>query len=310
MDLDSLASKIQENHNRLEAIEEQLKRRPGDELLLKLREDLKQILSLTYELFKAKQNKSSTPSSSSVKSWNPNVSDKCWAKWPEDGQWYVSKVLESLASDRFRVVYLEYGNESEVGLEEMKPLSPLNTDLIEVGKRCRAVLPTDGLLHRGVLLRKPVAAIKTYRIQFEDVQNGVEEEIHLEDILFLDELGDGAQNTQKEKDMPSNLKIRETDTEKQKQVKKRKLKALEREKEIRQVEIERSVKQASWLAFKNGQGARKKTGFLSTTKKESIFKSPDSVDGKVGVIGSGKAMTKYHVKNKFGKPSSSIDPGN
>lgn len=33
------------------------------------------------------------------------------------------------------------------------------------------------------------------------------------------------------------------------------------------------------------------TGFLSTTKKGSIFSVPDGPGGKVGVVGSGKGMT-------------------
>ena len=33
--------------------------------------------------------------------------------------------------------------------------------------------------------------------------------------------------------------------------------------------------------------------------RESIFKSPDTVDGKVGVTGSGKGMTNYKEMGKY-----------
>jgi len=39
-----------------------------------------------------------------------------------------------------------------------------------------------------------------------------------------------------------------------------------------------------------------KTGVI---KNESMFKTPDGVDGKVGVIGSGKGMTNFNMKTKL-----------
>lgn len=34
------------------------------------------------------------------------------------------------------------------------------------------------------------------------------------------------------------------------------------------------------------------------TKKESMFKSPESLQGKVGVVGSGKGMTEFTKKSR------------
>jgi len=52
------------------------------------------------------------------------------------------------------------------------------------------------------------------------------------------------------------------------------------------------MKQNEWLKF---QTKGKKGHGHSLVKKQgvSIFKSPDTVDGKVGVVGSGQAMTTY-----------------
>ncbi len=44
------------------------------------------------------------------------------------------------------------------------------------------------------------------------------------------------------------------------------------------------------------------TGFMSTTKKGSIFSVPDGPGGKVGVVGSGKPMTQEPIRprHEFG----------
>ena len=52
-----------------------------------------------------------------------------------------------------------------------------------------------------------------------------------------------------------------------------------------------STKQANdWKSFMGGKGSKKKAGFM-TKQKESMFAVPDSVTGKVGVVGSGQGMT-------------------
>ena len=38
------------------------------------------------------------------------------------------------------------------------------------------------------------------------------------------------------------------------------------------------------------------SGFMSTTKKSSIFSVPDGPGGKVGVVGSGKPMTQEPIR--------------
>ena len=39
-------------------------------------------------------------------------------------------------------------------------------------------------------------------------------------------------------------------------------------------------------------------GFFSGRKRESIFKSPDDPNGKVGVTGSGKGLTEFQKREK------------
>lgn len=54
----------------------------------------------------------------------------------------------------------------------------------------------------------------------------------------------------------------------------------------------------SWQNFLKGKGSKKKSGFLTSAKRESIFKVPEGVKSKVGVVGSGKGMTDYQRQGK------------
>ncbi|KAJ2745144.1 hypothetical protein GGI20_002406 [Coemansia sp. BCRC 34301] len=55
--------------------------------------------------------------------------------------------------------------------------------------------------------------------------------------------------------------------------------------------------QQAWLKFAKGGGAKKLKA--KAINDQSIFKSPDTVNGKVGVTNSGKGMAKAQPKTKF-----------
>ena len=69
--------------------------------------------------------------------------------------------------------------------------------------------------------------------------------------------------------------------------KKKKLKSLQKKEKLKQKEAESQQSASSWQQF------AKKRGVAS---RESIFKSPDTVTGKVGVTGSGAEMTEFKVR--------------
>jgi survival-of-motor-neuron-related-splicing factor 30 len=93
--------------------------------------------------------------------------------------------------------------------------------------------------------------------------------------------------------IPDHLRMKRSDTDKVKLQKKKKLKALKYQYKVKQQEIESKVRQNTWLDF-TSKGSNQKAGHFATkTNQESIFKSPDTIMGKVGVVGSGKQMTTY-----------------
>ena len=94
--------------------------------------------------------------------------------------------------------------------------------------------------------------------------------------------------------IPPNLLILATDTEEEKKRKKKKVKYLKNKFAQKNDELESKAVQSSWQAFINKGVKKHKTGF----KKNSMFKAPDTVDGKVGVTNSGSTMTEYGSRKR------------
>jgi survival of motor neuron-related-splicing factor 30 len=92
--------------------------------------------------------------------------------------------------------------------------------------------------------------------------------------------------------IPDHLRLKRSDTEKAKLQKRKKVKGLKLQYKVKQQEIESKARQSTWTDFTNKANSQKQGHFAFKTG-ESIFKSPDTITGKVGVIGSGKQMTQY-----------------
>lgn len=82
--------------------------------------------------------------------------------------------------------------------------------------------------------------------------------------------------------IPERLKVLPTDSEKVRTRKLRKIHAIETHNERLRVEQAHAQRQSSWQMFQSRGRSR-----------TSIFRSPDGVDGRVGVTGSGRSMTTY-----------------
>ncbi|PRP79238.1 survival of motor neuron-related-splicing factor 30-like [Planoprotostelium fungivorum] len=97
---------------------------------------------------------------------------------------------------------------------------------------------------------------------------------------------------QKEFVIPKKLRLHPTDSEEERERKRKRIKSMKSQFRKKQTEGDRKERTTAWQDF-NSKG--KKTGLEK--KKESIFKSPDSVNGRVGVTGSGKGVTPQNMFN-------------
>ncbi|XP_038876515.1 survival of motor neuron-related-splicing factor 30 [Benincasa hispida] len=100
------------------------------------------------------------------------------------------------------------------------------------------------------------------------------------------------------RNLPSKLRIEPDDPEDVKATKRKKIHAFKSKMRIEQLEVTQNKRQNAWQQFQSAKGKSKKIGFFSGRKRESIFKSPDDPNGKVGVTGSGKGLTEFQKREK------------
>ncbi|KAB5574502.1 hypothetical protein DKX38_001696 [Salix brachista] len=98
--------------------------------------------------------------------------------------------------------------------------------------------------------------------------------------------------------LPAKLRIEPDDSEDVKATKRKKIHAFKSKMRFEQLEVTQNKRQNAWQQFQTTKGKTKKVGFFSGRKRESIFKSPDDPNGKVGVTGSGKGLTEFQKREK------------
>jgi survival-of-motor-neuron-related-splicing factor 30 len=191
-----------------------------------------------------------------------------------------------------------------------------------VGSRVQALYHTDGLWYDAVI--DAITDDGTYKITFLGYGNKQDTKLaemrepvaappkpegekkkrpKMDDVFETNEAGEFV--------VPKNLQILPNDSEEVKAKKKRKIKSLKDKFRMKRAEKARSDKQNSWKKFADKKATKRKVGFMTGMRKESIFKTSDSFTGKVGVTGSGKEMTKQmedirvKYKKKMAVPSPS-----
>jgi len=105
--------------------------------------------------------------------------------------------------------------------------------------------------------------------------------------------------------IPESLKYKSSDSEAQKLKKRKQIKRLKTTHRTKKREEEGNQRQKNWLSFVKGHRKKQKV-----KPKDSIFASPDEVDGRVGVVNSGKPLTKYQepAKHLFSKTNNTSVP--
>eukprot|EP00611_Tribonema_gayanum_P013393 TRINITY_DN242_c0_g1_i1.p2 TRINITY_DN242_c0_g1~~TRINITY_DN242_c0_g1_i1.p2 ORF type:complete len:336 (-),score=85.48 TRINITY_DN242_c0_g1_i1:35-1042(-) len=226
--------------------------------------------------------------------------------------WYPA-VIKQVSSDlqTFTLEYIGFGGEDSKTLAMLRqirhPPLPVNAADVKRGFKCRGLYLGDMQWYDCVIESKTEHG---YKVLF--TQYGNREELPLEYLqqkpadAAADPSG-GAKPRVLPKSaiaedgtfkIPDNLRLQSTDTDADKVRKRNKVKALKMLYKQQLVEQETDKKQSSWKAFATSKGTKRVAGSMKGVRKESIFKSPDSLDGKVGVVGSGQGMTDFDNKKR------------
>uniref|UniRef100_A0AAV1TQ53 Tudor domain-containing protein n=1 Tax=Peronospora matthiolae TaxID=2874970 RepID=A0AAV1TQ53_9STRA len=194
---------------------------------------------------------------------------KCRAKYYADAVVYSCSVTK-VTPLGFQVLFDGYGNSEEVPYEYLRPAaeSPQTVTDTGVALTCTSD-PRDGAA-AAALVPKVAPAV-----------------IH------------------KPIKVPENLQILPSDTEAEKERKRKRLRAIKSLNRHKNIDNERNIKQHDWKAFQHKakkKGIKKGVSGVLSKRGSSMFASPQTVEGRVGVMGSGQGMTNFpDARNKKSK---------
>ncbi|RLN94785.1 hypothetical protein BBJ28_00006610 [Nothophytophthora sp. Chile5] len=195
----------------------------------------------------------------------------CQAKYYADSQMYPCTVTK-VTSWGFQVLFGGYGNSEEVPYEYLRPSPPSST----ASGTVQTQVVAEGLPPRTSSVAKTADALAPAAIA-------------------------------KPIKIPENLQILPTDSEAEKERKRKRVRAIKSLNRHKNIDNERNVKQHDWKAFQHKAKKKKLTKGVSgvlSKRGSSMFASPDTVQGRVGVVGSGQGMTAFQdARNKKPKLS-------
>lgn len=148
-----MADELQNYNLQLQQVETALLTDPENIELLKLKNDLDEIISLTRDLINAQEQghkkssyvvfstaatddqKAANQSIQPTKIWN--VGDKCSAKWNKDGVYYAATIENITESDEVMVIFDVYQNRSSSTLKELRSANSTENEMFPSNKRKR-----------------------------------------------------------------------------------------------------------------------------------------------------------------------------
>jgi len=217
----------------------------------------------------------------------------CAALFEEDKKWYAARILTVDETNQTAEIFWIGAKEKTILPAKFIKIQKIpEPSELSSGTYCEAIYTEDGRWYPCIIER---LVEDGYQIKFK--KYGTQIAVPIE---YIRTTKDGKAIKRPFEEMttfktPDHLKIKPTDTPEQKKQKKKKIKAIKQHLKIKAADKEANERKEGWKMF-NMNATERGKGYFSVKKGESIFKSPDTVTGKVGVMGSGKGMTKVTVK--------------
>ena len=308
-------------------VRELLLKDPTNAELVALERDLKQVLDLENDLALERargvtRDGSGAQMTASALAAEWRVGTSCEAFF--QARWFAASVVASGADGGARVRFFGYGNVVDFppGSQQIRALSgghapALAKGSLGPGAACQAVYSIDRAWYDAAIV-----APTEYGFRVKFTQYGNEEEVPVEYVRLpgsgvaaaasattSDASGAGATAatsgdavreldtaqlfSKQMHDIPDSLKFCNTDSEKEKARKKKRIKAIKSRNRNKVKDLVIQKKQSSWKSFQKKTKGKKGVGAAS------IFVSPDGVGGKVGVVGSGQGMSSIVERKKY-----------
>lgn len=319
---EELLTKLDSYREQLAQVEEALEQQPDEPSLVKLKNDLTEVIVLTEDLVKyqaaapndevpghasAQGHSSALPASGKPHHKSVHtalVGRTCEAFYEQ--KWYNAEIRsvrrDERGVERCTIDFIGFQNTREFKVTDVKMLRPPHPAQCQPGTKCQGIFAEDGLWYDCVITEQTE---KGYKITFTEY--GEKKEVKFDQIrLTASGRVTDKKRTIKEivtpagYKVPESLVIQKTDSDEVAETKRRKIQAIKKQQRTDKLEEGASKQQTGWQKFfYNKASTRSKCGFLSGKPKESIFKVPENLEGKVGVMNSGKEMTKFTEARKF-----------
>jgi len=336
--LDELRAKLTKSKNQLKQVTKMLAQKPNNETVKNLKTDLERVIELTENLLKMKEQKYAEASKrkgramtiigpdgkEQPREWGMpkdewKIGERCQAKFT-DKHWYVGAITDIVAHPAggvgkgYQILFLEYGDEHVATVENMRTYVPPLKEQVQVGDRVRACWGDDGMFYKAII--QNITEDGKYDVEFTKYKNKAT--VPLEDIQLVKEKKAPIMKTVDKKGwthvaeevyIPESLKPKPEDSKEildKKRLKKRKLK-----KQHRRMlkEAAQDNRQNAWKRFRRKGERSKKKGLKANLfrKAKSIFAAPESLEGRVGVFGSGTGMTEFGERTHFHNLKRGVD---
>jgi survival-of-motor-neuron-related-splicing factor 30 len=247
--------------------------------LKKLLNDIEKAISIQQELLTVSSN-NIEKFFTSVKLKTEDIGKKCNLYYEKDSKWYPGEINSvNLNEQTAEVTFFGFHEKHLLPASYISILKPLKRNQISEGLDVEVLLD-DGKWHFAA-----VEDVHEDNVLVKIARWGQKQMVSLDALRLVQE--ENKPLLEKEVFViPDKLKILPNDPENVRIKKKKKIKALRTAWKNSQTEKETKFYTSSWKNFQ-------KTG---NVKKNSMFRCPEVFDGKIGVVGSGKGMTKDHDK--------------
>lgn len=248
----------------------------------------------------------------------------------QQGLWYPAYIHSVTSTGSYNLKFLGFGTNAELKEDALRPIEvdveqaaklPPKEAIAE-GFRCQAKYYVDSVIYPGSVT---MVTELGFQVLFDGYGNS--EEVPYEYLQpaatpLEAEVGTAAAQTSttnagdgataivgtatepkvapavihKPIKIPENLQILPSDTEAEKERKRKRLRAIKSLNRHKNIDNERNIKQHDWKAFQykaKKKGLKKGVSGVLSKRGSSMFASPDTVQGRVGVVGSGQGMTGF-----------------
>uniref|UniRef100_M4B2S0 Tudor domain-containing protein n=1 Tax=Hyaloperonospora arabidopsidis (strain Emoy2) TaxID=559515 RepID=M4B2S0_HYAAE len=312
--LEKLEARLVTFTEQLQNIQELLQSDETNEEFLSIAKDLVEVIELTKETVRIE--------------FEPDTA----AEALQQGVWYPAHVDSVTSDGRYNVTFLGFGTSAALQRNELRaiyvdaeeaaqlPAKELITD----GFKCRAKYYADAVVYSCSVTKVTPLGFQVLfdgygnseEVPYEYLRPAAESPQTVADtgaaLTCTSDPGDGPAAAlvpkvapaviHKPIKVPENLQILPSDTEAEKERKRKRLRAIKSLNRHKNIDNERNIKQHDWKAFQHKakkKGIKKGVSGVLSKRGSSMFASPQTVEGRVGVMGSGQGMTNFpDARNK------------